>query len=119
MNIFHKHVWFFELCFYWMKFGQRSWEMKVDIIRCFWKLAEWHDFKNKWCAGGMQKTFGKKKNPGTVSKTTRQHLYGHHDLSATQVLKFQKWVKLGVQAVSNGNKMTNMCITMLFHMNLY
>ncbi len=70
--------------------------------RCFRKLAEGRDLKNKWFAGG-RRPLERKTNPWTVSKSTRKHLNGHNHIPATQVLKSQGWVKPAVQAVSHGN----------------
>ncbi len=86
--------------------------MKVTKIRLFWKLAEWRDLKNKLFAGG-RRPLERQNNPGTVSKSSRQHLDGHNHLPAAKVLKSQGWVNPAVQAVSNGNDTSHttcMCI---------
>ena len=63
-----------------------------------------------------QETSRKKKNPGTVSKSTKPYLDGNNHLPATQVLKSQEgFVKPAVQAGIHENNMTYMCICTFYH----
>ena len=77
--------------------------MKVNAIRCLWKLAGWQDLENKWFAGGGRPLERKRIQEQRPSQQW-QHLDGHNHLPAAQMLKPQGRVKPAVQAVSHGGE---------------